>query len=575
MSLTTNRIALSTIKDSHLNSSPSNTPSKDKKLPTLYNSNKPKSKLFSPSHLRIRQPDLITKSFSIAHSATSLNKKFSPLRAVSFSDYRSTLSNKPLSSSSSSSSSSPSNLKLQSTDDAFKNDTIGLAATKLKLKLQLALYKVQQNKQTRLKTTKYYNNNNNNNINSYNHKIHKTNGHKSMAIKLNSILGSLESPPTSNRSSPVSAYESPNTTNNNHMVKSSTASLPTPPEQVRTSNYYSHSINVNLNATPRFNKTKLLKNITKPTNSTTSTLNKVASSRTKNTKINKPSKLKLFQIKKNSIYYCSNQKKLPLSQNNTTHVTNQSKYTNNLDITATNGTTHSFNNMSTPSSQGTVTGGAGNGQSMSFFTFYPTSQEQKSSQNSTTNVGTTRLPSITVDRTTNEVPSNRNTNHAQNSFYSSLGATNTALPSINKILKTPIRRANNASKQFLFQRSFNNAAPLVTNNNNNNNSNTYGNDETTIDEDNDMTIIQNTTISNTTIDQNATIDEEKTEYDVEQEEITQEIKNSNEEDDNEDINSPSKQQDILTSSPLSNQQFTTPNKFSVAKSLLQLGGHRM
>ena len=74
----------------------------------------------------------------------------------------------------------------------------------------------------------------------------------------------------------------------------------------------------------------------------------------------------MFQIKKNSIYYCSNQKKLPLSQNNTTHVTNQSKYTNNLNITATNGTTHSFNNMSTPSSQGTVTGGAGNGQSMSF-----------------------------------------------------------------------------------------------------------------------------------------------------------------------------------------------------------------
>ena len=51
------------------------------------------------------------------------------------------------------------------------------------------------------------------------------------------------------------------------------------------------------------------------------------------------------------------------------------------------------------------------------FTFYPTSQEQESSQNSTTNVGTTRLPSITVDRTTNEVPSNRNTNHAQNSFF--------------------------------------------------------------------------------------------------------------------------------------------------------------
>ena len=75
MSLTTNRIALSTIKDSHLNSSPSKY-SQDKKRPALYNSNKPKSKLFSPSHLRIRQPDLITKSFSIAHSATSLNKSF-------------------------------------------------------------------------------------------------------------------------------------------------------------------------------------------------------------------------------------------------------------------------------------------------------------------------------------------------------------------------------------------------------------------------------------------------------------------------------------------------------------------
>ena len=108
----------------------------------------------------------------------------------------------------------------------------------------------------------------------------------------------LESPPTSNRSSPVSAYESPNTTNNNHMVKSSTASLPTPPEQVRTSNYYSHSINVNLNATPRFNKTKLLKNITKPTNSATSTLNKVASSRTKIPKLINPPNLNCFKLRK-------------------------------------------------------------------------------------------------------------------------------------------------------------------------------------------------------------------------------------------------------------------------------------
>ena len=59
-----------------------------------------------------------------------------------------------------------------------------------------------------------------------------------------------------------------------------------------------HSINVNLNATPRFNKTKLLKNITKPTNSATSTLNKVASSRTKIPKLINPPNLNCFKLRK-------------------------------------------------------------------------------------------------------------------------------------------------------------------------------------------------------------------------------------------------------------------------------------
>ncbi|KAK6868324.1 hypothetical protein K6H11_004386 [Candida tropicalis] len=116
--------------------------------------------------------------------------------------------------------------------------------------------------------------------------------------------------------------------------------------------------------------------------------------------------------------------------------------------------------------------------------------------------------------------------------------------------------------QFSYQKSFNEAAPLVVPGSQ---SQGNSNDETIIDEDNELTIIQNTTINNTTIDQNATI----------------EVNDDDEEDahnNNDKLSSRKNQQndeDILTSSPIHNQQFTTPNKFSVAKSLLQLGGHRM
>lgn len=92
------------------------------------------------------------------------------------------------------------------------------------------------------------------------------------------------------------------------------------------------------------------------------------------------------------------------------------------------------------------------------------------------------------------------------------------LPSINIILKTPIKN----SKNYLLNKSLNlPRAQVVT-------------DDTTIDEDGDQTIINNT-----------------------HDNVLSSIKDGGR---------------ILTSSPCHNQ-FATPNSFSVAKSLLQLGGY--
>lgn len=537
MSVTTNRIALSTIKDSHLNStstSPNSTPTKDRKKsrPTLFNSIRKPINNNSISFAR-SSTDLISKSFALSNSATTLNlnKKFSPLRAVSFSNYRST------------STKSNSGLKLQSTNDAFKNDSVGLAATKLKLKLQLAYYKVQQSKETRLKSLKYSSNN------TRQYHSPKSGNYKSTSIKLNSVIASLESPPTSAKNSPVFNNSACSTATNTGPFNSPDyhsiiQPLPTPPDQQQkqqkqttpTILSYSHSINVNLNATPRHRSII-------DSYPTKSKLNKIAN---KKGTAKRSQKLKLFQIRKNSVFYNANQKKLPLIQK-------QDQY--GLDIVNHTTSFNNKNNTTPSSSQGNNNN---NSQGVVNFSFinYPNSQESNN-----------HLPSIILNppsSSSSSTTTNNTSNTTSSSAYLKHHERKTSLPSINKILKTPIKRANSMRppSQFLYQKSFNEAAPLVVPGSQ---SQGNSNDETIIDEDNELTIIQNTTINNTTIDQNATI----------------EVNDDDEEDaynNNDKLSSRKNQQndeDILTSSPIHNQQFTTPNKFSVAKSLLQLGGHRM
>ncbi|EGW34743.1 uncharacterized protein SPAPADRAFT_57809 [Spathaspora passalidarum NRRL Y-27907] len=151
------------------------------------------------------------------------------------------------------------------------------------------------------------------------------------------------------------------------------------------------------------------------------------------------------------------------------------------------------------------------------------------------------LPSILLNPPSN-ISQSFNSNHATN------------LPSINKILRTPIKRAN-STRQLLKQQpnppphpARASRLPTVT-------------DDTTIDEDNDMTIINNTTTYN-----NSTV--------VEHNDTTIPEKNEDDDDEDDDNDFDSRKKDILSSSPLSNP-FGTPNSFSVARSLLQLGGHRM
>lgn len=528
MSVTANRIALSTIKDSHLNSSnsasPNNTPTKNKKRPTLFNSIKKPIHNSSISFSR-SSTDLISKSFALANSATTLNKKFSPLRAVSFSNYRSTSTN------------NNTNLTLQSTNDAFRNDSVGLAATKLKLKLQLAYYKVQQTKETRLKSLKY--------TSTSNKPSGIKSGYKSTAIKLNSVIASLESPPTSNKNSPISAspFESPDY----HSTIKPTSALPTPPDQqqkIQAPISYSNSINVNLNATPR-HKSCFSNNFP-----TKSKLNKIAN---KKGTTKRSQKLKLFQIKKNSVFYNMNQKKLPLVQKQEQYGLDIVNHTPSFSTSLSQGTTTTNNNNN-------------NSQGVNFsFINYPNSQES-------TTTTSNHLPSIIFNPSTSTT--NNNTSLPSTSYLRHHEQQKTSLPSINKILKTPIKRANSMRppSQFLYQKSFNEAAPLVIPGSQ---SQSQGNcnDETIIDEDNEMTIIQNTTI-----DQNATIEvnddedeEDKSKKQQQQQQKQQQKQKEKQEEQRQDDND----QDILTSSPLHHQQFTTPNKFSVAKSLLQLGGHRM
>lgn len=147
--MVTNRTALSTIGDGQLNSNRSlnsSTPLANKQTTTYIRQTTDDFKsMFSltPSkHKRKRFPDMVTKSFSIEKSGTYYNSKRSPAMAksISFAEYNTTSDTSPT-------------LRLKSSTSAFKNDKAGLAATKLKLRLQFALYKVQQNKPISTSTT--------------------------------------------------------------------------------------------------------------------------------------------------------------------------------------------------------------------------------------------------------------------------------------------------------------------------------------------------------------------------------------------------------------------------------------
>ena len=216
MSLTTNRIALAPIKESHLNSTPSSNASTPKKRPSLVSMNKQFAGNFSK-----KKADLITRSFTISESATSLSKTFSPFQSLSFSDSRSTSNN----------SSSSVRIKVIKPNNQNKNDAAGLAATKLKLKLQLALYKIQQKQSTITRPIT---------------KNTKMVADETTTIKFNSATSlKFLSPPNSAKSS---SFTSP--TRQTPVINpiGEFASLPTPPEPRN----YSSSVNINLETKPNY-----------------------------------------------------------------------------------------------------------------------------------------------------------------------------------------------------------------------------------------------------------------------------------------------------------------------------------
>ncbi|KAI5956146.1 hypothetical protein CANMA_004575 [Candida margitis] len=441
MPMVSNRVALSTIGDGQLNSNQSlscSTPLANKQRTKLrQNTDEFKSMLsLTPSKHKRRLPDMVTKSFSIEKSGTYYNSKRSPaIKSTSFAEFNTDTSP---------------TLHLKSSASAFKNDKAGLAATKLKLRLQFALYKVQQNKSNSADTTTIQR------------------GSSAKVDELN-FLNPILSPSASKKGTPTASP-------NYDAYAKAMSSLLTPPEP---KTYYTKSINVNL-------QTK-----TKASSSTTTSLSTVAQNKAKK----RDQKLKLFQIKKSSIHYAGNQKKLPLIRQK-----------------------QDVKTKSTPS----------------FNLFCPSISIYGSMNSSFNTPPSTSLPAITL-------------NHKSE----------TQLPPINKILKTPIKRAN-LSRSLRFQQSFNNAAPDVVAA-----SRMPTTVDDTIDEDNDMTMLQNTTMHNSTIDQhesNSTM-------------ITKDIDETKIEDEEEEEEGEEKKA-VLTSSPFHNN-LGTPNSFSVAKSLLQLGGHRM
>jgi hypothetical protein len=449
MSLMSNRIALAPIRDSHLNSPLNERKSKGK-------IGKGGSKMIGKlSNEKLSSS--LTKSFSTSKTLSRNTFPYSP-KSISFSDYRST----------SSTSSSPQ-----------KNDMAGLAATKLKLKLQLALYKLQQNRVSK-------------------GEFASSSTQVEEVKNVNSAL------------STSSSSTSPSTSQTPLLTPSYQTFLPTPQtEPSRTESKYSSSININLQT-----KSSLLLKKTHPS------LSNIAS----NKQFKKSQRLRLFQIKKNSIFYSSHHD-LPLSVNQIKLPKPMIQEHLNINMG------HSMDSMS-----------QNMGQSMN-------SMSQNSFILPYAAAAAAKTPSILIN--------------SSNSVYN--------LPPINKILKTPIKNGNRGLKTDSNSRKLktpinpstrnlktpmkpaNSTRSLIINNINLPATTCQSTDDTTIDEDYDATILH--TANNTTISKNVN----NTPADSKKLDPSKRSHSSN---------------NILTSSP-TNNQFGTPNSFSVAKSLLQLGGYNV
>ncbi|CUM66083.1 uncharacterized protein PRCAT00003737001 [Priceomyces carsonii] len=311
-----------------------------------------------------------------------------------------------------------------------------LAATKLKLKLQFALYKVRQTD------------------------TNDFNGRKHHIVEANEI--------------PVSAETSTGTKLENKSLStplisaSSGTQLPTPP-----SIKYASSANINL-------KTKInSKESGKPT------LSNIAFKKQANRNKNKVTKLRLFQIKKSSIFY-------------------------------------------NPHDNTTIRGGLGSS--------YRPNDTASFKKTSSAPPAVSTISSFDGRNTSSLVINKINLPRPELNTHS---LKNTNLPSINKILKTPIK---NCSTRSLISCSMDD---------------TIDEDESTILETSNATVLRksNDTSSDSNDDNSGATNSATT---------TTTTNNNNINNHNDTT--------ILTSSPLANN-FGTPNSFSVAKSLLRLGGY--
>lgn len=436
---TPRRIALAQIKDSHLN---------------ISNSSDGINK-GSASATRCGGGIVIGNSLS-PYPRKKLHRDLTPLKSVSMAEYKykrpkqqqqqqqQTTETKDSASSSVTAAVTAALKAAAGNTSPTINDTAGLAATKLKLKLQLAFYKIQ--KRNKLNKT----NNSIQNISILPRSSSITNISR---ITTNSVLSEKPRPKPAVRCVsllapsllPTPIYKTPPLVHQKSFLPTPSPPTAISPPLVAATNY-AKSANVNLQT-----KTKLLSDVGGRSQSIRPSLSFVASQpQTKTRKQNQ--KLRLLQIKKNSIMH---------QPQRTTALTINSKNSN--------------------------------------------------SNNTTTTTTTSTAPlAIRLPRIANNQSFSRGT----------------SLPSIQKILKTPIK--NSSSTRSL-------VSSLITN-------------EDTIEED------------DTVIETNNSPDEVS--------KVSSKTRTAGAAGGDETMV-------LLSSSPASKDDFGTPNLFSVAKSLLQLGGYKM